>query len=273
MQAHNERLEAIKARIAAALAIAAEGSGATPEEAVNAAAHAARLMLKYNLTEEQIRAAAGQKASEYERRTVLYTAKGASRYLHAQASLMGVLARYNFCESFRMGKSGEGILVGQSENIDIVIEAYMRLMPQVLKMGQTAYAAYEAACEARGYGIIAQEASWRRNHFAGVNSAIYYRLQAEREAAEQSVKANDYRADGAAGVSDEDAKLLTAATEGAQVMALVAIKDAALVEAVARFVPNAGKARNTTVRNGGAYRQGLRDGERLAIHNRKSVEG
>jgi hypothetical protein len=121
--------------------------------------------------------------------------------------------------------------------------------------------------------IIAQEASWRRNHFAGVNSAIYYRLQAERRGRRAERQGQRLPRRRGRWCERRGCQAAAAATEGAQVTALVAIKDAALAEAVARLYPTPAPARHDRQGRGRVSRQGRRDGERLAIHNRKSVEG
>lgn len=256
MQAHQDRLEAVKAKIAALLALAADGSGATPAEAASAAAMATRLMLKYALAEAEIRKAAGEKVNgEYEMRVVRYSASGVSRYLHAQARLMYVLARHNFCTAFRCGSTGEGKLVGEPEMVDLVIELYMRLMPQLLKMGQEAYVAYKAEYLDDGGrpSQLAQEASWRRTHFTAAVATIDNRLARARREAQEA----------------EDA-----AGKGEAMTALIVVKDTDLAEASQRFVPNSTKGRRSTLKDGAAYRAGMRDGARVNLgQSRKAIGG
>jgi hypothetical protein len=285
---HEDRLEAIKRQIAALLSLSHEGSGASEAEAATAAAMASRLMLKYALTEEQIAAATGAGKELYEQREIEYSVQGkGASYLHAQIKLMGAIARHTFCKTiYQTGKEGrannKGWIIGQASQIDLALTMYARLMPQVLKMGQAAYWRYREDALVDGYDEdeIAGERAWRRNHFQGAATAIDNRLHAERKAAEQSaapatrVERSLVTVDGGdLAVAESD--VLAGETEGAQITALVLVKDAELKEAVDKYFPkdSLGSMRRTQAHKKDGYWEGHRDGSAIELHDRKALDG
>jgi hypothetical protein len=273
-QTQESAAENIMRRVRALLAFADEGSGATPAEAASAAAKAAQLMLRYNLSEAHVRARKGEKAEYLCERFTFAPTNGP--YIVALRILANAIATSNFCRLLHSNRTGQGYIIGERANIDISTEMYARLNLQLARMaerawlqeGKTSYPWLEGA------RLAGRSISWKRNYLLGAASTISQRLRQEREAAQQSQQtAERGNAGQSQGSADPQGQLLSGATEGAQITALVLVKDAELDAETKRRFPRtkAGKAVSVSGRASEAYFSGMRDGATVSLRNQQRI--
>jgi hypothetical protein len=274
---HDVNTDTIMRRVRALLAFADEGSGATPAEAASAAAKAAQLMLRYNLNEAQIRAKKGEKADYLCERFTFAASRGP--YIVALRMLASGIARSNFCRLLHSRRTGSGYIIGERANIDVTIEMYTRLHLTLAQMAERAWKTEGAASYTwlDGARLAGRSISWKRNYLLGAADTIYRRLEQEREAAQESQQATGQTAKQTAeqptGQTAEQGQLLNGPTEGAQITALVLVKDAELEAETKRRFPQTKTAKPATIssRASSAYYSGQRDGASVALHNRQRL--
>jgi hypothetical protein len=230
------------------MALAEDGSGATPDEAAVAVAKAQAIMLRYNLELAQVQAASGQKSNYTEERVEM--GKTIGGYLAPLRHLYTALARANFCDVVIETRQPTGFVIGEPHNVAAVREMFARLSPELLNMANAAWSrewSGERLHRAKGYEGIAlarKAMSWKRAYLFGAVATINDRLKAERERAKAE------------------------AAQGEQVRALVLVKDTELAEAMERMHPQAKPGKRATVRDASAFEAGARDGHGVELGRR-----
>lgn len=247
-----DKLERIMRRVRAALELASEGSGATPDEAAVAAATAQRLMLAYNLELSQVMAETGAK-STYVNEPIAFDKK-AGGYLAPLRMLCTVIARANFCDVIVTIRKPTGYIVGEPHNVAAVKEMYARLAAQVLNMANAAWAREpraERAWRAAGfYGIpLARKSmSWKRTYMFGVAVTINARLAMEQERAKAE------------------------AAQGEQVRALIVLKEREIEQAVEQYHGAIESHKSASKYRGqDAFDAGKRDGYAVELGRREKL--
>ena len=114
--------ETILSRIKKLLALT-ESRGATPEEAATAAAKAQALLFEHNLTMSAVESHEGAEKGETIGKHLYDTAHIEKQYRGWRATLLNVVARYNFC--YVVGRIGgvrtQYAIIGKQSNVEIVI--------------------------------------------------------------------------------------------------------------------------------------------------------
>lgn len=212
--------------------------GCTPQEAEAAAALAQKLLLRYNLTMEQVTAA------NTEERAISFfqVPKHSTRRFDWEIELARVLAQHLLCRLL-LNKQGY-IFVGTAHDICVAIGMFARLRPVIMQMGVNATHKYGEWWADRGVSPRDLKGkhslrSYKLSYLRGVVNGVEVKLIEQREQAE-------------------------AVTSG--VTAMVVRRDLAINDAVNKRFPNL-KNRRASDQNTNEYAivYGLHDGLQLSI--------
>lgn len=163
----------------------------TPGEAEAAAAAFQRLVMKMNLTAEDLKGLGKDDGAEYVSQTVIVAPEGKTGVTW-RVYLLNAVARYNFCQAIRVGAHGGRMyLVGQRRNVEAVMSMYVTMGPVFERLAVASW--HAEAAEARRLGWRApHKVRWTNSFLQGVPAGLIAKFKAERaeeEAADASVSA------------------------------------------------------------------------------------
>ena len=157
----------ILAKIKKLQALAANNSNVA--EAAAAAAKAQALMFEHNITMAEVDTAVAPEAYE----KIEHTLDANRNTIGWKASLLYVIARYNFCRAVGHGGTTRMSLVGKRSNVDGVLYLYAICEREIERL---------ATAETKAQ--LADKAMFKRSFCRGAVATIGERLKAQRQANE-----------------------------------------------------------------------------------------
>lgn len=150
----------------------------TEGEAEAAAAAMSRLLVKYNLTEAEIRSAEGKSASPDIIVQYHSLGKDRSRGLTWKLSLLNVSAQMNLCQMVRIGNThGNAWLVGTAANIQATFFMYDHLVVVFQRIGRETYDRLD-----QWDRLQVGRSKFVYNFMLGVPQGLWLKFRADRKA-------------------------------------------------------------------------------------------
>lgn len=202
-------------------------------EAEAAAAAMQRLILRHNLTAEDLLGLGEQAKEGYEG---LYFRVGPdhSQGLQWRLNLIYVLARYNFCVFIRYGHhGGHGIIVGQPSNQEAIVEMFHATVATIERLGESEYRALRSEPDTFRVAGSPGSVGWKNSFKLGFPAGLNQKMNLER----MQEKKDDPK-----------------------VGAMVLVKDADLEKAVEDVVGKTGTHQGSKPTNANGYRRGVEKG-------------
>lgn len=216
----------------------------TVGEAESAAAAFQRLILKHNLTEEDLKGL-GEERSEAYGGLFIRVAPDRKPGIQWRLNLVYVLAEYSFCAFIRYGVHGAtGVIVGQSSNQEAVKSMFQSTVETVDRLAEQDWYLFNNSYDWIRAGKPTAT-GWKNSFKIGFAEGLRQKMRNERSSMAKELEA---------GV----------------VSALVVVKDAELKEAVQRVVGKTTTHKGSAPTNRDGYQRGLERGlahelrERLA---------
>lgn len=182
----------------------------TPEEAAAALAGIQRLMLRYNLTEEEVDAAGRNEERGFDK---FEFDLGAS--MMWRKNLMTRIARYSFCEAIFDHAGRRVWIIGEKHNVQVVKGLYDYLTDAIMRLADDGYKALDI-----GERMFVKPRAWKHAFRTGAGQAVGDRLYDQWKASQREAEA-----------------------ENARTSAIVLVKSEELANAVASFFPKLGTSR------------------------------
>lgn len=150
----------------------------TEGEAEAAAAAMSRLLIKYNLTESEVRQAQGKSTSPDIVVKYHSLGKDRSRGLTWKLGLLNISAKMNLCEMVRIGEThGNAWLVGAEANIQATLFMYDHLAVVFQRIGRETYDNLDQWSQ-----LQCGRAKFVYNFMIGVPQGLYLKMRADRKA-------------------------------------------------------------------------------------------
>ena len=207
-------------------------------EAAAAAAAIQRLLLKYNLSMEQVDMTEPDKDPILKENVSGFTYKSIGG--DWEMYLTSVLCRHNFCRCLQYGTIHKLVIVGKRENIETVKWLRDMLSERYVNFSKTKYKEY---IESGEYYKPMSKDRYQRGYLKGCAAGLDAKLtEEEKKDKEQDVEF------------------------GAKVTALVVRNDAAIEEFIANEWGKLGKSRRSGTRASGAFYEGYEEGKKTEIY-------
>lgn len=156
-------------------------SSSNPNEAALAAAKMQELCTKYNIDVESVKGF-DTEAQKEDYQTEVASLADSLFLINWRRTLLGIIAKHNFCHAFYFDNTARMKIFGQPHNIRITIYLYTYISKELYRLAHSGL--WTKDVEKHGH---INHVVWERSFYAGAVNVIYQRLEEGRAKWNQNV--------------------------------------------------------------------------------------